>query len=145
MIQALLRWALAAGLTLAASAATPPPGAVERDIPYVRGGGPDQVLDLSVPSTPAFPTVIFIHGGSLQQAGERRASPVYAKVCDPFVTAGIGCATIDYRLAPADKWPAMPNDAAAAVKWVKTNIARRGGDPGRVFVFGHSSGCLLAA
>jgi acetyl esterase/lipase len=39
----------------------------------------------------------------------------------------------------------MPQDVAAAVKWVKQNIAARGGDPARVFLFGHSSGCLLAA
>jgi len=118
---------------------------VERDIAYVPGGTPDQVLDLTVPAAPHFPTVIFIHGGSLQEVGERRSSPAYAHVCDPFVAAGIGCATIDYRLAPSHKWPAMPNDAAAAVKWVKANIAARGGDPLRLFVFGHSSGCQLAA
>ena len=119
--------------------------AVERDIPYVRGGGPDQTLDLHVPAGKAFPTVIFIHGGSLQESGERRTSPVYAAVCAPFVAGGIGCATIDYRLAPTHKWPAMPNDVAAAVRWVKDNIAARGGDPARVFLFGHSSGCHLAA
>jgi acetyl esterase/lipase len=119
--------------------------AVERDVPYVAGGGPDQVLDLYVPFATAFPTVVFIHGGSLQEDGERRTSPVYAKVCDPFVGAGVGCATIDYRLAPTNKWPAMPADAAAAVKWVKTHIGARGGDPGRIFVFGHSSGCQIAA
>lgn len=123
----------------------PPPAGIEHDVAYVQGGTPDQVLDLAVPATPRFPTVIFIHGGSLQQVGERRSSPIYAHVCDPFVAAGIGCATIDYRLAPGSKWPAMPDDAAAAVRWVKTHIASRGGDPTRLFVFGHSSGCQLAA
>ena len=123
----------------------PPMAATERDIPYVPGGGADQRLDLHVPAAKGFPTVVFIHGGSLQESGERRASPIYAAVCDPFVAAGIGCATIDYRLAPANPWPAMPNDAAAAIKWVKDNIAARGGDPSRLFVFGHSSGCHLAA
>ena len=126
-------------------AAAPAPPAIERDILYVSGGGPDQRLDLHVPASKGFPTVVFIHGGSLQASGERRSSPVYAAVCDPFVANGIGCATIDYRLAPANQWPAMPNDAAAAVKWVKDNIAARGGNPARVFVFGHSSGCHLAA
>lgn len=123
----------------------PPTPAIERDILYVPGGGPDQRLDLHVPAAKGFPTIIFIHGGSLQESGERRSSPIYAAVCDPFVAAGIGCATIDYRLAPTNPWPAMPNDAAAAVKWVKDNIAARGGDPSRLFVFGHSSGCHLAA
>lgn len=39
----------------------------------------------------------------------------------------------------------MPNDAAAAFRWVRFNIARRGGDGERLFLFGHSSGCHLAA
>lgn len=119
--------------------------AVERGIAYVANGTADQQLDLHLPATRGFPTVVFVHGGSLQESGERRTSPVYAGVCDPFVGAGIGCATVDYRLAPSHRWPAMPNDVAAAVKWVKTNIASRGGDPERVFLFGHSSGCHLAA
>jgi acetyl esterase/lipase len=119
---------------------------VERDIAYVAGAGSDQRLDLYLPQNArAFPTVVFFHGGSLQETGERRASPVYARVCEPFVRSGIACATVDYRLAPAHKWPAMPDDAAAAFRWVKTNIAARGGDPARIFLFGHSSGCHLAA
>lgn len=129
-------------LPLAAASQTP---AVERNVPYVTGGSADQRLDLTVPTASGFPTVIFIHGGSLKQSGERRSSPLYAHVCDPFVAAGIGCATIDYRLAPAFKWPAMPDDAAGAVKWVKTHIGAHGGDPHRLFLFGHSSGCRLAA
>jgi acetyl esterase/lipase len=130
--------------SVSARPAAPQPD-VLRDVHYVVGGTPDQVLDLYSPSGRGFPTVIFIHGGSLQEVAERRTSPVYATVCEPFVAARIGCATIDYRLAPTSKWPAMPNDAAAAVKWVKTNIAAHGGDPSRIFVFGHSSGCHLAA
>lgn len=121
-------------------------GPSERNRPYVDGGLPDQTLDLDTPAgVTGFPTVVFIHGGSLQESGERRTSPVYARVCEPFVAAGIGCASIDYRLAPAHKWPAMPLDAAAAVKWVKARVPVVKGDPNRVFVFGHSSGCHLAA
>jgi acetyl esterase/lipase len=118
---------------------------LDRDVPYVDGGSADQRLDLSTPTTTGFPTVIFIHGGSLQELGERRTSSVYAGVCAPLVATGIGCATVDYRLAPTYKWPAMPEDVAAAVKWVKSNISARGGDPQRLFLFGHSSGCQLAA
>lgn len=124
---------------------TQAPPQVERDVAYVEGGGTDQRLDLYLPRTERFPTVIFIHGGSLSESGERRSSELYARVCEPFVASGIGCATMDYRLAPTHKWPAMPNDVAAAVKWVKTNIASRGGDPARIVLFGHSSGCQLAA
>ena len=123
-----------------------PQGLVQRDIGYLSGAGSEQRLDLYIPQgARAFPTVMFFHGGGLQESGERRTSPVYARVCEPFVRSGIACATVDYRLAPTHKWPAMPEDAAAAIRWVKSNIAARGGDAGRVFLFGHSSGCHLAA
>lgn len=118
---------------------------VERDIDYLPGGGSDQRLDLHLPAATGFPTVIFVHGGSLRESGERRSSPVYARVCEPFAAAGLGCATIDYRLAPTHRWPAMPEDVAAAVRWVRDNIGARGGNAARLFLFGHSSGCHLAA
>lgn len=118
---------------------------VERNVAYVAGGTPDQTLDLFVPEGRGFATVVFIHGGSLRENGERRTSPVYVHVCEPFVTRRIACATIDYRLAPTHRWPAMPDDAAAAFAWVRANIGSRGGDPDRIFLFGHSSGCHLAA
>lgn len=118
---------------------------VERDVVYRPDGGPDQVLDLYTPPVGGFPTVIFVHGGSLRESGERRSSEIYAHVCEPFVAQGVGCATIDYRLAPTHRWPAMPEDVAAAVRWVHDSIGARGGDPRRLFLFGHSSGCHLAA
>ena len=124
----------------------PGKGASDRNRPYVDAGTPDQVLDFDAPAgAKGFSTLIFIHGGSLQESGERRAAPVYARVCEPFLAAAIACATIDYRLAPAHRWPAMPLDAAAAVKWVRARAAGLGGDPAKLFVFGHSSGCHLAA
>lgn len=117
---------------------------VLKDIPYVENGGPDQVLDLYWPAATPNAVVLFIHGGSLQESGERRSSPAYAHVCEPFVAAGIACATMDYRLAPKHSWPAMPDDVAAAVVKVRQLVAARGGGP-RLFLFGHSSGCQLAA
>ena len=89
--------------------------------------------------------VLFIHGGSLEEAGERRTSPMYVPVCPGLVSRGMVCATMDYRLAPSYQWPAMPEDVAAAVRWLKDSVVRRGGDPGRIYLVGHSSGCFLAA
>ena len=124
-------------------AAVPPAAAqtVVRDIAY----GPDsaQRLDLSVPGAPGFPTVIFVHGGSLTRGD--KADEDYGAVCAPFPAAGIACANVNYRLAPGHPWPAQAEDVAAAVAWVRKNIGARGGDPERLFLLGHSSGATLVA
>ena len=44
-----------------------------------------------------------------------------------------------YRLAPQSTWPSGPQDMAAAVSWVRANIASYG-DPSRVFLMGSSAG-----
>lgn len=116
-----------------------------RAVSYVANGTADQVMDVYWTTGRPKATVLFIHGGSLQMAGERRDSPPYRHVCEPFVAAGIACASMDYRLAPDNRWPAMPNDVVSAVVALRKMIEARGGDRQKLFLFGHSSGCQLAA
>jgi acetyl esterase/lipase len=52
---------------------------------------------------------------------------------------------MDYRLAPTSQWPAMPNDVASALSFLKKEVAARGADSRKIFLFGHSSGCHLAS
>ena len=126
------------GLWLASAVAASP---VEPDLAY--GSHPRQRLDLVVPATKGFPTVIFVHGGSLSTGD--KGDEDYGKVCRAFPAAGIACANVNYRLAADAGWPAPAEDVASAVTWVRAHIAERGGDPDRLFLFGHSSGALLAA
>lgn len=105
----------------------------------------EQKMDLYVTGSNAAATVLFIHGGSLQQSGERRTSSMYRDVCTPFVRVGITCATMDYRLAPKHRWPAMPNDVASAVRAIRRFETEQKSPPSHIFLFGHSSGCHLAA
>lgn len=114
-------------------------------VAYVSEPHPEQYLDFYWPTNGARATVLFIHGGGLTESGERRTSSMYQAVCDPFVASGIACATIDYRLAPSFQWPAMPSDVASAMVRVRELVAERGGHPEQIFLFGHSSGCHLAA
>jgi acetyl esterase/lipase len=119
---------------------------ITRDVPYRLHPTAEQHLDIYAPQSNArVPVVLFIHGGSLLESGERRDSPMYAPVCPGLAARGILCATMDYRLAPSHRWPAMPEDVAAAVRWLADSAAAYGGDPGRIFLVGHSSGCQLAA
>lgn len=114
---------------------------VEREVAY--GAHPLQRLDLSTPGGARFATLIFVHGGSL--TGGDKADSDYARVCEPFVAAAMGCASVNHRLGPASPWPAQAEDVASAVAWVRDSIGARGGDPGALFLAGHSSGATLAA
>jgi len=135
-------WTACAGL-----AAAPPSTAPEslRDVAYVADPHSEQHLDFSWPNGTPPATVLFVHGGSLQESGERRDSAPYRGVCGPFLAAGYACASTDYRLAPSFTWPVMAEDVAAAVAKVRALVAARGGDPDRLFLFGHSSGCTIVA
>jgi acetyl esterase/lipase len=116
---------------------TPP--AVEKDIPYADGGD-QQKLDLYLPGTKGFATVVFIYGGGWHTGSRKVVAPVGVKLQG----LGFGCALPSHRLSPKDRFPAHIEDVAAAFVWVKRNIAAKGGDPKRVFLVGHSSGAHLA-
>jgi acetyl esterase/lipase len=134
-----MRVAGALAWTLAASLAGAAP--LENDLAY--GEHAKQRLDLSTPSGKGFPTVVFFHGGSL--TGGDKDDALYRDVCARFPAAGIACANVNYRLAPEHAWPAQAEDVAAAVAWVRDAAASRGGDPGKLFLLGHSSGAALVA
>ncbi|MBI2683091.1 MAG: alpha/beta hydrolase [Acidobacteriales bacterium] len=126
-------------LTLAASSL----GAENRrDLAY--GAHPAQTLDLYLPDAkPGFATLVFVHGGSLM--GGDKADDDYKNVCTQFPKSGLGCASINYRLAKDADWPAQAEDVAAAVAFVRKTVAAAGGDPKKIFLMGHSSGAMLAA
>ena len=48
--------------------------------------------------------------------------------------------TINYRLAPAHKFPSGIEDLTKLVAWLKAHIAEYGGDPEKIFLWGHSAG-----
>lgn len=131
--------------SVAAAQSSPRSPEVLRDLPYVASPHPEQYLDFYWPGGDPRATVLFIHGGGLYEHGERRTSSPYRDTCAPFMAEAVGCATMDYRLAPEFSWPAMPEDVVSAIVKVRELVASRGGDPDRLFLFGHSSGCHLAA
>jgi acetyl esterase/lipase len=121
---------------------------VERDIAY----GPDErnLLDVFAPTgdgDKAKPVLVFVHGGAYV-GGNRRtgpASPFYDNVMLWAARHGMVGVNMTYRLAPKNAWPSGPQDIGQAINWIHDNIARRGGDPARVFLFGHSAGASHVA
>lgn len=99
-------------------------------------------LDLYLPTEKQkFSCLVWFHGGGLE-TGSRAGEKPWGR---SLALAGVGLAAVDYRLSPQAKFPAYIEDAAAAVAWVRKNIARYGGDPAKIFVGGHSAGGYLTA
>ena len=92
------------------------------------------------------PVLVFVHGGGFTMGDKTSTTtPFYDNVGYWAVANGMVGVNITYRLAPEHKWPSGADDLAAAVKWVRENIAAHGGDPNRVYVMGQSAGAVHVA
>jgi triacylglycerol lipase len=92
------------------------------------------------------PVVLFVPGGGfVGGAKNREGVPFYQNVAVFFARNGVVGVNMNYRLAPKAPWPAGGEDVAAALRWVKQNIAKFGGDPERIFIFGQSAGATHVA
>ena len=113
------------------------------DIAY--GASPRQRLDIYRPvgAAPAggWPVVVFFYGGSWN-SGERAE---YGFVGAALASRGVLCLVADYRLYPEVRFPDFLADSAQALAWGLAHAADHGGNPGRVFVMGHSAGGYNAA
>lgn len=121
---------------------------VQRDIKY--GEDERHLLDVfsaESMSGAARPVFIFVHGGAFSR-GDRRSppgAPFYDNIMVWAARNGMIGVNITYRLAPGNTWPAGAQDLGLAVRWVHDNIAARGGDPGKVYLMGHSAGAAHVA
>jgi len=89
------------------------------------------------------PVVVFIHGGALMM-GDRKVTPKPGSLLEALLNAGYAVVSIDYRLAPQVKLPAILEDVRDACDWVR----KRGPDlfhiePDELFVMGQSAGGYL--
>ena len=123
------------------------PADVVRDLPYVCGGGPRQQLDIHRPDHDAAglrPVMVIVHGGGWK-AGDKADPLLMAPLVSWFTARGFLAVAVNYRLSPAVRHPAHVEDVRAAVTWVQRHVRSYGGDPGRIFLCGHSAGAHLAA
>ncbi len=90
------------------------------------------------------PVLVFVHGGGF--TGGSKQGDYYPQNTTAWAARnGMVGVNIDYRLAPAAQWPAARDDLAAALTWVRANIAKYGGDPDRIILWGHSAGASHVA
>jgi acetyl esterase/lipase len=131
-------------VTTKVRAADPPADVLfEKDVVYGRGGGTDLKLDISRPKGAAgkkLPCVVVIHGGGWA-AGDKSA---HDDLTWKFAQRGYVSATVGYRFAPANLFPAQVNDVKCAVRFLRANADKYGIDPQRVGAVGFSAGAHLS-
>ena len=92
-------------------------------------------------STPR-PVVLCFHGGGMV-AG---TIEVFDNICRALTNrADCICISVEYRLAPENKFPVPLEDCYAALVWATRHAAEFGGDPARIAILGESAGANLAA
>ncbi len=87
------------------------------------------------------PAVLFIHGGGLIM-GSRKA--ILPSQIETFNDSVFSVVSIDYRLAPETKLPAIVSDIEAAWSWLRDKASSFGIDSSRIAIVGHSAGGYLA-
>ena len=113
---------------------------ITRSVAY--GDAPRQSLDVYRPASAAkSPVIVFFYGGSWQ-SGDKAA---YLFAAAALAQRGYVVVVPDYRVYPEVRYPGFIEDGARAVRWAKDNAVRFGGDPGKLFIMGHSAGAYIAA
>ncbi len=88
-----------------------------------------------------YPLLVYFHGGGWLLG----SLDSHDSLCRSLANAA-GCmvVSVDYRLAPENRFPAAVEDAYAAVCWVGENAHQLGGEGSRLAVGGDSAGGNLA-
>lgn len=89
----------------------------------------------------ATPLVLFIHGGGWFL----RTEADYEDFATIFAINDMAAATIEWRRVPPEGFTDQIIDIKDAIRWLRTHAEELNIDPGRIGIFGSSSGAHLAA
>ncbi len=109
-----------------------------------RADGPPVPVRVYHPTAPAqqLGAIVWYHGGGWVIGDLDGFDHVARELCE---VSGQVVVSVDYRLAPEHPYPAGPDDAETALRWVAGDgAAHLGIDAGRVAVGGDSAGGQLA-
>lgn len=91
------------------------------------------------------PVVVFYHGGGFVVGSIDTHAGLAASIAK---TLDLPVVSVEYRLAPEHKWPAAPDDAEAAARWIAENGAALGREFTHLILCGDSAGgnlCIVTA
>ncbi len=86
------------------------------------------------------PVLVFYHGGGFVVGSIGTHAALAAEMARQL---DVPVVSVEYRLAPEHKWPAAPDDAEAAARWVAANGAALGREATGLILSGDSAGGTL--
>lgn len=89
----------------------------------------------------ALPTVVFFHGGGWSLGDLDCYDTLMQDLC---FRSGLQFISVDYRLAPENKYPTGLNDCLAVVRWAHEHASEYGVETERLALMGDSAGGNLA-
>lgn len=109
----------------------------------ILGPGGDLPLRIYSPEGSGdLPVLMFFHGGGFSMGNLDSHDALCRDLC---AGAGSVVVSVDYRLAPENKFPAGTEDCLAATRWVGAHAREIGGKPEMIAVAGDSAGGNLSA
>jgi acetyl esterase/lipase len=105
---------------------------------------PAQKLDIYLPDGERrlYPVILSIHGGAFMGCDKSDAQVM------PMLEGlkrGYAVVALNYRLSWEAQFPALVQDAKAAVRWVRANAQTFNFDPGKIAAWGGSAGGYLSS
>lgn len=123
-------------------AAAEPSVEVIRDRVYIERESGPLAMDIYVrQGAGPFPGMLVVHGGAWHMGSRAQ----FATTAMALAQHGYTAASISYRLAPKDKFPAQIYDCQAAVRWLREHASEFKIDPTRIGGYGYSAGGQLVA
>jgi acetyl esterase/lipase len=117
---------------------------VTRNVRYAEGAGRRHLLDVYAPRAGArgAPVLLQVHGGGWVIGDKReQALPLMLHLA----ARGWVCVAANYRLSPRATFPEHLIDLKLALRWIREEISRFGGDPEFVVATGGSAGGHLSS
>ncbi len=119
-----------------------PAGKVDRGHVIRFRRGKELTADLYPPNGSApFPAILFIHGGAWVGGSPRTHNKLALRLAE----RGYYVISVEYALAPEDRFPRGLEDCVFAAKWLEAEAENLGIDGSRLAVMGDSAGGNLAA
>lgn len=120
-------------------------GTPERDVTYCTMEGVELKMDIRYPRSTdgRWPVAMYVHGGGW--TGGDKKGGAGAEDISGLQKAGFLVVSVNYRLAPEYKFPAMIEDVKCAVRFLRARAAEYNLDPDHIGAWGSSAGGHLVA